>query len=502
MESSTSAGQPHTSLDRWFARKGFRANPFERWNAEHDQDLPNYFVDIGGFDELLRLTVPCVIFAQRGCGKTAQRQMLAAQCRPLKRDSPWLAIAYTYNGFERALGSAGGEIRRVQPIHHVGALCYLGLTALVNEASSDSEIQSTLADPGVAPRLAAYVARFAPHLADAPATGLSSALDDLSSPELLQGFAMLVKDAGLEACVVLVDGVDEFPPTANDPTQTMALLAPLLGTLSLIECPGLILRFLLPQALESALRACGWFRADRLYISRISWKDSNLLLGLVRQRLIHFSRRQPPYEDLAQLCKDELAQVINSEIADLAGGSPRAALILADMLLQSHCQQPNPPELIALATWAQVKDRWFTRSDDFALEEDYATAIDARPRVAESTDSPVVSVEEEKHLVRLGKYDLTSIIPPQDYRVLACLYRHQDQVCTKDLLVEEAWPQEAEQGPVAKQAVADQAIAASIARLRRVFRKYSQDAEYIQTIRGRGYRLHPDGLKDDLGLDG
>jgi len=496
MESSTSAGQPHTSLDRWFARKGFRANPFERWNAEHDQDLPNYFVDIGGFDELLRLTVPCVIFAQRGCGKTAQRQMLAAQCRPLKRDSPWLAIAYTYNGFERALGSAGGEIRRVQPIHHVGALCYLGLTALVNEASSDSEIQSTLADPGVAPRLAAYVARFAPHLAGAPTAGLSGALDGLGSLELLQGFATLARDAGLESCVVLVDGVDEFPPTANDLTQAVRLLAPLLGTLSLIECPGLIFRFLLPQELESALRACGWFRADRLHISRIAWEDNRLLLALIRQRLIHFSRREPPYEDLAQLCADELAQVIDNEITALAGGSPRAVLILADMLLQSHCQQPDPSELIGLETWRQVEAGWLARRGDYAVKEGYATAMAVQPRVVQFADFPVLCVDEEKLVVRLGNGDITSKIPPQDYRVLVCLYRHQDKVCTMDLLAEEAWSH------LAKQGVADQAITASIARLRRVFRKYSQDAEYVQTIRGRGYRLHPDGLKDDLGLDG
>jgi len=492
MKSTTGARQPDTSLDRWLARKGFRANPFERWNAEHDQDLPNYFVDIGGFDEFLRLTVPCVIFARRGYGKTAQRQMLAAQCRPLKRDSPRLAIAYTYSGFERAVDSVGGEVQRIHPIHHVSALCYLGLTALVHEASSDSKIQSALADPGVASCMAAYTARFAPHLADAPSTGLSDDLDGLSSLELLQGFATLVKDAGLEACAVLVDGVDEFPPTANDPAQAVALLAPLLGTLSLIECPGLIFRFLLPQELEPALRTCGWFRADRLHISRISWRDSHLLLALIRQRLIHFSRREPPYEDLAQLCRDELAQVINDEITDLAGGSPRAALILADMLLQGHCQQPNPPQLIALATWGEVKAKWLARRDDFVAEENYATALDKRRRVARFADYAVLCVEDEKHIVRLGEYDITSEIPPQDYRVLACLYRHQDMVCTKDLLVEEAWPQAEKQG------VADQAIAASIARLRHTLRKFSQDAEHIQTIKGHGYRLHPHGFKDDL----
>jgi hypothetical protein len=493
MESTNSARQPDTSLDRWLTRKGFRANPFQRWNAEHDQDLPNYFVDIGGFDELLHLAEPCVIFAPRGCGKTAQRQMLASQCRPFKRDSPWLDIAYTYGGFERALDSAGGEIQQLRPIHHVSALCHLGLIALVDEASRDSRIQNALADPGIAPRLAAYVARFAPHLADAPIAEPSSVLDGLGSLELLQGFSLLVKDAGLESCVVLVDGVDEFPPTANDPTQAVALLAPLLGTLSLIECPGLIFRFLLPQELESALRACGWFRADRLHMSRIAWKESNLFLAVIRQRLIHFSRREPPYEDLAQLCRDELAQVINEEITTLAGGSPRAVLILANRLLQSHCQQPDPPELIALETWRQVESMWLARRDDFVAEESHVTAMDVRPRVARFADYPILCVEEEKHIVRLGKYDITSKIPPQDYRVLVCLYRHQDKVCIKDLLVEEAWPKAEKQG------VTDQAIAASIARLRRVFREYHQDAEYIQTIRGHGYRLYPDGTKDDPG---
>jgi len=492
---SFNAIRPVTGLERWLVRKGLRGNPFERWNAEHDQDLPSYFVDIDDFDELLRLPEPCVVFAQRGCGKTAQRQMLAAQCRPLKRDSPWLAIVYTYSGFERALNSAGGEIQRIRPTHHANVLCYLGLTALVQEASHDPKINRALKSPDVAPCLAAHIASFAPHLADASAAGLSSALDGLSSPELLQGFATLVKDAGLEACVVLVDGVDEFLPTANNPTQTVALLAPLLGTLSLIECPGLIFRFLLPQALESALRACGWFRADRLHISRISWKDSHLLLALIGQRLIRFSRREPPYEDLAQLCRDELAQVINSEIANLAGGSPRAALILAEMLLQSHCQQLNPPDLIALETWRQVETQWLARRDDFAVEESYVTATNRRPQEAQRIDCPILYIEVEKHIVQLGKYDITSKIPPQDYRVLICLYRHWDKVCAKDLLVQEAWPQDEKQG------VADQAIAASVARLRRVFRKYSQDVEYIQTIKGHGYRLYRDGIKDDLGLE-
>jgi len=498
-ESSPNAEQAETRLVWWLARRGLRANPFERWNAEHDQDLPSYFVDIGGFDELFRLAEPCVVFAQRGCGKTAQRQMVAAHCRPVKRDSPRLAVAYTYSGFERAIKSANDDIERTRPIHHVSALLYLGLTALADESAQDSEVQSALTSPEVASRLAAYVGRFAPHLVDTPTDGMPSALDSFGSLDLLRGFSELVKGAGLESCVVLVDGLDEFPLTAGDPARAVAFLASLLGTLSLIECPGWAFKFFLPQGLEPTLRACRWFRADRLHISRIAWTKSNLS-DLLKQRLTYFSHREPPYEDLAQLCEDKLAQVINEELTALAHGLPRAALILADMLLESHCQQPRPPELIALETWEQVKEKWRDHRVDFVTEE---RSPDAQlPKAAEpipspalgESDHPVLRIEERKGLVWLGEREIRSKINPKDYSVLVCLYRHKSVVCSKDLIAQEAWPEEETEG------ISDQTIAASIARLRKVLRQLAPDKDYIETVRGKrrtegGYRLHPEGFE-------
>ena len=500
LKSPSNVKMPPASLDRWLAERGLQGNPFERWNAEHDQDLPNYFVDIGGFDELLRLTEPCIVFAKRGCGKTAQRQMLAAHCRPLKRDSQRLAVVYTYSGFEQALGGANDDVGRMRPIHHVSALLNLGLSALEDEVSQDTEVQSALTGPDAASRLEAYAARFAPHLSVASATGPSSALDKLGSLALLQGFTQLIRDAGLESCVVFLDGLDEFPLTADDPAQAVAFLAPLLGTLSLIECPGLAFKFFLPQELEPTLRVCGWFRVDRLHIFRIAWNESSLL-ALIKQRLIHFSQRKPPYEDLGQLCEDELAQVINSELVALAEGSPRAALILANMLVQSHCQQSGPPDLITLKTWKQVKARWQVRRNDFVMK---GRGPDVQPKAAEPVPAPVsaapvypvLHVDEEKRLIWLGERDITSEIRGlQDYRVLVCLYRHQDRICTKDLLAEKAWP-EAEK----KEGVSDEAIAASIARLRKVLRRLALNREYIETVRGKrrpegGYRLHPEGFE-------
>ncbi len=80
--------------------------------------------------------------------------------------------------------------------------------------------------------------------------------------------------------------------------------------------------------------------------------------------------------------------------------------------------------------------------------------------------------------------DITPTIRKQDYRVLVCLYRHQQAMCDKDLLAEEAWPD-------ATGGVTDEQIAAAIARLRKNLNQFDPLSGYIETIKGRGYRLHP-----------
>lgn len=499
-------GLPDTSLGRWLAGRGLRGNPFERWNAEHDRDLPSYFVDLAGFDErrrleLLRLTVPCLVFARRGCGKTAQRQMLAAHCRPFKKDSTRLAVTYTYGGFERVLRGANDDVEQVRPIHHVGTLLNLALKALMEEAKQDQKVKKALASSDVAPRLAAYVARFAPRLAGALAVpGSPDALAGADSVELLQGFSELVRDAGLGSCIVLVDGLDEFLPTAGDPSQVLAFLFPLLGTLALIECPGWAFKFFLPQELESAVSACDWFRADRIRtFPPIAWSDGDLL-ALIRQRLIHFSDRKPPYEDLAQLCEDSLAPVIDRELASLAMELPRAALILADMLLQEHCHRADPPERIALRTWRRVREQWRDRRADFVPDGTYpdgqqvGAAEPAPPPVSGRTGRPVLWIEEGSGLVWLDEREIRREIKPKDYSVLVCLYRHKSEVCSRDTIAREAWEEVTD-----PEGVSDQAINQSIKRLREVLERFAPGREYIETIRSRkrgegGYRLHSGGL--------
>lgn len=492
-EAASRARQPTTRLEPWLAERGFWENPFGEWNAEHEQDLPNYFVDTGGFDELLRETKPCVILAWRGCGKTAQRQMLAAQCRPLSRDNAQLAVVYTYGGFERALRQAGNNLEQLQPAHHVHALLYLALKALKEESGRDAGVQDALACPEVAARLSSYMVRFAPHLVVAPGVETAPSLDSLGSPELMEGFVLLLRSVGIKSLVVLMDGLDEFSLTASEPAKAIAFLKPLLGTLSLIECPGWSFKFYLPQELEPTLYNCRWFRPDRVHrVSGITWNKQNIL-NMISRRLIYFSSRERPREALAQLCEDELGQVIDRELVSLAGGLPRAALVLANMLLHTHCQQPKPPDVIGLEIWEQVREEWQDRRTDF-VTEDRLRAVEPFPVLDQGkSEHLTLQLEEDKGLVWLGRWEIRSEINPQEYAVLACLYRHQGEVCKKNRIIQEAWPEEESEG------VSDQAIAASIARLRSVLRKFEPMRRYIETFRGKnrdegGYRLHPAGF--------
>lgn len=510
----TQPSSPRTNLTRWLHQRGLERNPFEIWNAELDAELPGYFVDVGQFDEVLSLSQPCVIFAGRGCGKTAQRQVLAAYCRPLNPDSDRLAVHYTFEGFEPILVETGHDIARVQEAHHANALLRLGLIALVEEIMARPGGFGSLANPETRNLLLAYLARFAPELLPISPAGSPPPVTTSSSPGLLRGFANLVQQSGLKECVVLVDGLDDFPLTAGDPAQMVAFLEPLLGTLPLVECPGMAFKFFLPQDAETILRSRRWFRPDRVRTFHITWQERDLR-ALLGQRLTYFSLRQPPYESIGQLCEAELAQVIDEELIRLAGSRPRAALILASLLLEAHCQTPAPPEQIRLASWEQAKERWRSEYKELAGVEPSCSTPAERPLelapAAPGTAS--LRVDEDKGLVWLGEREIRQKIKPQDYAVLSYLYRHHSQVCQKSAIAEEAWPEAR-----SSEGISDAAIAASIARLRKVLKSLAPAANYIETIKGRrddrpasqkarpagdellnegGYRLHPAGFTVD-----
>lgn len=456
-------------LNRWLAAMGLRGNPFAHRNAEQEPDLPDYFVDVDRFDELLVTAAPCVVFAARGCGKTAQRRMLAAQCRPEWTDTGRLAVHYTYDGFQQALRAAGDDPARMRTDHHAAAILHCALDALREAVRCDHRLAALLQRPDLAFRLQALTAH------------------DASSTVELDAFTGLLADCGLGPLVVLVDGLDEFPLLAGDPARMADFLAPLLGTLPFIERPGMAFKFFLPQEAEAELRRRPWFRPDRLRIFSITWNRERLqeMLG---QRLAHFSAEGGRvYTRLGQLCQTDLAGCIDAELVSLAGGLPRAALALADMLLRGHCRTAAEDELIAPATWEDVKRQWDTRKTDFFRADATPPQTTALP--VSSTGWPPLVVDENAMRVWVGDREITSELTAQEFHVLLALYRHAPAVCSDDLLVAEAWSDAKN-----REGVTDQAIAATISRLRRCLGQPSAERGYIERVKGRGYRLHPHGF--------
>jgi len=163
--------------------------------------------------------------------------------------------------------------------------------------------------------------------------------------------------------------------------------------------------------------------------------------------------------------------------------------------LRAHCETPDPAEQIAPETWNEVRSQWATLRADF-LEAD--EAVDPAPKPAASVippgagdariSRPPLTLDAATGRVQLGEREITSEINAQDFQVLACLFKNRGSICSKDLLVKEAWPDAKDGG------VSDQAIAASIARLRKNLGHTSPQSGYIETVTGRGYRLHSQGF--------
>jgi predicted MPP superfamily phosphohydrolase len=481
-------------------RIGLRENPFALWNAESERepDLSGYFMDIGRFyDELLCYDIPCVVLSDRGLGKTAYRKMVEAECYPIREASPRLTVSYSYGSFEQLLEKAEGDPTKIRPIDYVNELLRQGLGTIEEQALdgrlSFTEIKrATLGRPRILRNLYECLRLYAPEIADGLLDGVAAAPSP-SSVDLLKSFSGLLEAAGFSQCVVLFDGLDEWRDTVDKPALQVALLAPLLGTWGIVGCQGFAFKFFLQQSLETILFDQDWFRPDRVQIFRIPKWDEAALQSLIGQRLNHFSQKGS-IVDLAQLCEDNLAKSIGDELAHEAEGRPRWAIILADMLLSAYCQEDSPPAQITQDMWDTVKKEWPIRRIEL-LKGEMAPKVgpgqDETIQVVSSSqplspDQPLLYVDEERDLVMVGGQDITAEISTQQHLLIKCLYRHRGTVCAKDQLIHEAWPEDEAAG------VTDQAIATAIKRLREKLKEYSQAVEFIETIRGRGYRLHPE----------
>lgn len=369
------------SMDRWLAFAGFSANPFAVHEAEKETRLPDYFVPPAWFTDILgepAAPSSSVVFADRGCGKTAQRIMVRRQCCPdgFKEGQ---ALCVVYADFDAAAALAASlsprEIRNV----HVNEILQLAVHELADALlNNDFVLGRYLGLPKwercrihwflhnfrrgltLSQRSRLIQAEIEP-LARNDAFGMDDLSQDVleelqadahSNPtSILYQFGNLIKSLGFDALYILMDGVDELAAMA-DAASVVQLMAPMLADWRLLNTPGLAFKFFLPQEWEDHFQAQTAIREDRLRMHHVEWVPEELLTMLHRRLATY--RGVPA---LGDLCEPGLANRIEADLVHLARGSPRDMIRLGCRLLSEHCVRSNGAlqRQISPAAWEDAK---------------------------------------------------------------------------------------------------------------------------------------------------
>jgi hypothetical protein len=92
-------------------------------------------------------------------------------------------------------------------------------------------------------------------------------------------------------------------------------------------------------------------------------------------------------------------------------------------------------------------------------------------------------MEIQAHRVWIRDAEIDPPLSPPQFRLLELLYKHPEQVVSRDEIAAYVWPGTEGVG------VSDQAIDALVRRLRDRLSEVDQEHDYILTIRGHGFRL-------------
>lgn len=387
---------------QWIEYYGFQRFPFDRPEAGNDEFaqpafLATCFVEPNCFERILGTTdlpVTTLLWAQRGIGKTACRVMVDYYCQEGKipvgsSENYVLSVPHIHlhRPLEVARASAAkGEPATVLVEHHVLEILGRAMPALVKLIATQSTIRDAVSSLPLTTRqdlrwlifhyrynLATIHAEFLRKLGlwlptedtvsianpmeeessgcKRPLPGVNALRESwllLSPLDHLAQLAQLVRELGIRAIYVLVDGVDEFTEAASNSQEAYRVIRPLLTTLRLMDStPHLALKFFLPNQVEPHVLEDDAFRRDRGFIiERLRWTEKDLVKIL--QRRLAALRVDTQEERLItgfeDLCAPELRDFVEVELARRAQGNPRHLMLLCGMMVTAHCTADTADE--------------------------------------------------------------------------------------------------------------------------------------------------------------
>jgi hypothetical protein len=532
------AGHVNAWLESW----GFLRNPFESWDADREDlsVLRHYYIKPPFYEQLLTERKSALIFAQRGGGKSAARIMLQSECLPLSKSSTILAVPFTdFSPFAEDFTSVQAftlqdylkVIIRTSITQLFAALCtspnketflntrQLGefvywldeyvprwkstsyLNDIIRIISSLEERSSYISRTWQASNQTSRVGERDPSVArmvllwqkltqDSPYVPKVS-LD--SSSQIMAAFVQFClnllssKKPPCQAVYLLIDGIDEYLLTQDDPQAGADLIKPMLGNIRFLEISGLAVKFFLPMEYQLAFGKVT--RPDRLPSYTITWRMENeenetyaRMRKLLRTRLWYYSRGE--ITSLAEMCTPELRHVIEDALLEEAKGIPRFLLQLGNQIFIEHCREvPESESEITTGDWERALD-WFRGTIiPSELASSVNKTISSKKESGKQRNSTMMQVDLHTGRVYIAGNELPAL-PKLEHKLLNYLYRRRGSICSRDEIIRAVYGD--------AEGITDETLGSLVYRLRNSIHKLAPGlpkTHFIETASRRGYML-------------
>jgi DNA-binding winged helix-turn-helix (wHTH) protein len=440
-QSSPTLTEESDNESDWLQEVGLRNNPFRVDAAEREEQLPGYFVSPPNLrpSDFIRPVKPIVVFGDIGRGKTALRIAVESYAYPRKPQAAILAVSFGLTEFEMLLEQVNNSLDALTTAHFAHVISQLINSQVhIEQVSTNGAVHS-----------------------------LNYCLDTI---------ARLTTTAGFEHTLCLVDQVDSLHLLQSQPDLAAGLLKPLMA-LEIRQARHLTIHYFLPRCYESLLTSQPpLFRLDRCDVRSLSWTPT-ALQRLIQQRMTFFSADpSKAYRSIGQLCEsaDRFADTIDTEIATLACGNPRAVLWLTNHLIRFHCRDDKPSRLIRAATWREVKDIWL---------------LEGRPLFF---DEAGYWLQDEDIYFQTRQVFLSAA----SHALMRCLIEADGRICRRPELIKLGWPD------IQIDRVSDKMVSEAIYRLKNELKRQGLDPKSIKNVRGQGYRVpsarYPASASDEV----
>ncbi len=390
------------AIEEWLKQFGFHFNPFRDTDAERDEHLSNYFIEHPHFNDLAQLENR-LIFARAGDGKTVLRLRLQSLYREELPRQKVFCFSYTI-----PLTVAENPPSDILP--HLPHILKASVRhAFVLLATHGNDLANLENNSALASEFAAYFDRYlgttlwlddlhealAANSINPIVENLKPTFDDLDlpsgwltvnrlwlrrwidllrnateQPPLAQGglarwqaWQGLLRQAGFQASLMLVDGVDvkpseKAPFTSQPPADRMRRMAtPLVKALQERRFgEDTFVKLFLPIEIFDLLSGT-LHRTDPVAILYWSREELGQLLATRLQAATYGA-----ITDFAQLVEADVHPRFSEWLLTVANSSPRHLLHAIEQILRVHVSQSDPGEAtgkISRNTLANLPPRHF-----------------------------------------------------------------------------------------------------------------------------------------------